>query len=424
MGEDKGRMSSLKLIDPEIAEAIRLEKEREELRLGLIASENYVSEAVREATGSVMTDKYAEGYPGKRYYGGCEYVDIAEELAISRAKELFGADFVNVQPHSGCQANMAVYFTVLKPGDTMLTMDLAHGGHISHGSPVSFSGRLYQVANYGVTRDTHRIDFDQVRDLATRHRPKLIVAGASSYPRAIDFRPFREIADEVGAKLMADIAHPVGLVAAGLHPSPIPWAEFVTATTHKTLRGPRGGILMGKEEFVRSINNQVFPGIQGGPLMHIIAAKAVAFKEALMPEFTQYQQQIVDNARTLAQELILQGFELVSGGTDNHLILIDLTNRGLTGKEALDALERASIIVNKNIIPFDTRPPAITSGIRIGTPAATTRGMKEEQMKVIASLINQVLQDINNADKLNQIKAEVSSLCQEFPVYQERLVRE
>ncbi len=310
------------------------------------------------------------------------------------------------------------------PGDTMLTMDLAHGGHISHGSPVSFSGRLYQVANYGVTRDTHRIDFDQVRDLATRHRPKLIVAGASSYPRAIDFRPFREIADEVGAKLMADIAHPVGLVAAGLHPSPIPWAEFVTATTHKTLRGPRGGILMGKEEFVRSINNQVFPGIQGGPLMHIIAAKAVAFKEALMPEFTQYQQQIVDNARTLAQELILQGFELVSGGTDNHLILIDLTNRGLTGKEALDALERASIIVNKNIIPFDTRPPAITSGIRIGTPAATTRGMKEEQMKVIASLINQVLQDINNADKLNQIKAEVSSLCQEFPVYQERLVRE
>ncbi len=417
-------MTALELIDPEIAEAIRLETEREESRLGLIASENFVSEAVREAMGSVMTNKYAEGYPGKRYYGGCEYVDIAEELAISRAKELFGADFVNVQPHSGCQANMAVYFTVLKPGDTILAMDLTHGGHISHGSPVSFSGRLYQVVNYGVTRDTHRIDFDQVRNLAKRHHPKLIVAGASAYPREIDFRPFREIADEVGAMLMADIAHPVGLIVAGLHPSPIPWAEFVTATSHKTLRGPRGGMVMGNQQYARSINSQVFPGMQGGPLMHIIAAKAVAFKEALTPEFTQYQQQVVDNARALAQELILQGFELISGGTDNHLILIDLTSRGITGKEALDALERVGIVVNKNIIPFDTRPPAITSGIRIGTPAVTTRGMKEEQMKVIASFINQVLLEIDNTDKLNRVKDEVRDLCQGFPVYQERLVRE
>lgn len=417
-------MSVLKLIDPEIAEAIRSEREREETRLGLIASENFVSEAVREAMGSVMTNKYAEGYPGKRYYGGCEYVDIAEELAVSRAKELFGADFVNVQPHSGCQANMAVYFAVLNPGDTILSMDLTHGGHISHGSPVSFSGKLYQVFNYGVTRDNHRIDLDQVRDLAKRHHPKLIVAGASAYPRAIDFEPFREIADEVGAMVMADIAHPVGLIVAGLHPDPVPWSDVVTATSHKTLRGPRGGIVMGKEQYAQSINNQVFPGMQGGPLMHIIAAKAVAFKEASTPEFVQYQQQVIDNARALAQELMLQGFELVSGGTDNHLILIDLTSRGQSGKEALDALERAGIVVNKNMIPFDTRPPAIASGIRVGTPAVTTRGMKEEQMKVIARLISQALEEIDNTDKLNRVKAEVRDLCQQFPVYQERLVRE
>ncbi|UCD86080.1 MAG: serine hydroxymethyltransferase [Deltaproteobacteria bacterium] len=417
-------MSALKLTDPEIAEAIRLEKEREELKLGLIASENFVSEAVREAAGSVMTNKYAEGYPGKRYYGGCEYVDIAEELAISRAKELFRVDAVNVQPHSGCQANMAVYFSVLNPGDTILAMDLKHGGHISHGSPVSFSGKLYRTVNYGVTRDTHRIDFNQVRDMTKKHRPKLIIAGASSYPRAIDFRPFREIADEVGAMLMADIAHPVGLVAAGLHPSPVPWAEFVTATTHKTMRGPRGGIIMCKEEFAPSINNHIFPGMQGGPLMHIIAAKAVAFKEALTPEFTQYQKQVIDNAQALAQEIANHGFDLVSGGTDNHLILIDLTNRKITGKDALDALGMAGIVLNKNIVPFDPRPPAITSGIRIGTPAVTTRGMKEEQMKIIAGFINQVLHDINNIGKMNRIKNEVREFCQEFPVYLERLVRE
>jgi glycine hydroxymethyltransferase len=351
-------------------------------------------------------------------------VDIAEELAISRAKELFGADFVNVQPHSGCQANMAVYFAVLNPGDTILAMELTHGGHISHGSPVSFSGKLYQVFNYGVTRDNHRIDLDQVRDLAKKHHPKLIVAGASAYPRAIDFKPFREIADEVGAMVMADIAHPVGLIVAGLHPDPVPWSDFVTATSHKTLRGPRGGIVMGKEQYSQLINNQVFPGMQGGPLMHIIAAKAVAFKEASTPEFVQYQQQVIDNARALAQELMLQGFELVSGGTDNHLVLLDLTSRGLTGKEALDALERAGIVVNKNMIPYDTRPPAIASGIRVGTPAVTTRGMKEEQMKVIARLISQALEEIDNTDKLNRVKAEVRDLCQEFPVYQERLVRE
>ncbi len=417
-------MSVLKLIDPEIAEAIRSEREREETRLGLIASENFVSAAVREAMGSVMTNKYAEGYPGKRYYGGCEYVDIAEELAVSRAKELFGADFVNVQPHSGCQANMAVYFAVLNPGDTILSMELTHGGHISHGSPVSFSGKLYQVFNYGVTRGNHRIDLDQVRDLAKRHHPKLIVVGASAYPRAIDFKPFREIADEVGAMVMADIAHPVGLIVAGLHPDPVPWADLVTATSHKTLRGPRGGIVMGKERYAQAINNQIFPGMQGGPLMHIIAAKAVAFKEALTPEFVQYQQQVINNSRALAQELMLQGFELVTGGTDNHLILIDLTSRGLTGKEALDTLDKAGIVVNKNMIPFDTQPPAIASGIRVGTPGVTTRGMKEEQMKVIARLISQTLQEIDNTDKLNRVKAEVRDLCQEYPVYQERLVRE
>ena len=410
-------MSALEDIDPQIYEAIQQEGLRQEEKLELIASENFVSPAVLEAQGCVMTNKYAEGYPGKRYYAGCEYVDIAEQLAIERATELFGADYVNVQPHSGSQANMAVYFSVLKPGDVILGMNLSHGGHLTHGSPVSFSGKFFKVYFYGVTPDTQRIDFDQVEALAKEHRPKLIVVGASAYPRIIDFSEFRRIADLVGAYVMADIAHIAGLVIAGLHPSPISEAEFVTTTTHKTLRGPRGGIIMAQAAFAKEVARNVFPGIQGGPLMHIIAAKAVALKEAQSGDFKHYQEQIVANSRALAEQLMEDGFQLVSAGTDNHLMLVDLRDRELTGAAAETALEKASITVNKNTVPFDTRSPRVTSGIRIGTPAVTTRGMKEAEMKTIAQFIREVLASHDNEAKLIEIGQAVRDLCRKFPLY-------
>lgn len=414
-------MSILKGFDPEIYEAIRLEMERQEYKLELIASENLVSEAVLEAAGSVLTNKYAEGYPGKRYYGGCEFVDIAERLAQDRAKRLFGCEHVNVQPHSGSQANMAVYTAILKPGDVMMGMDLTHGGHLTHGSPVSFSGRFYKVIPYGVKKEDHRIDMDQVRDLAREHRPRLIVAGASAYPRTIDFKAFRTIADEIGCHIMADIAHIAGLVATGLHPSPVPLAEFVTTTTHKTLRGPRSGMIMCKEEFKKAIDKEIFPGIQGGPLMHIIAAKAVAFKEALEPSFKDYQRQILSNAKTLAKSLMEKGYDLVSGGTDTHLMLVDLTKKDVTGKEAEEALEKAGITVNKNTIPFETRSPFITSGVRLGVPAVTTKGMKEGEMEHIATLIDRALKKRTDGAGLERIKAEVRELCSRFLFYKGRL---
>jgi len=414
-------MGRLEQVDPEIAKTIRAETERQSRNLELIASENFVSEAVLEAVGSVLTNKYAEGYPGRRYYGGCEVVDQAEELAIARAKELFGAEHVNVQPHSGSQANMAVYFTLLKPGDTVLAPKLAHGGHLTAGSPMNFSGRLYTIVPYGVRRDDERIDLDQVRDLARQHRPKLVIAGGSAFPRAIDFAPFRAIADEVGAALMADIAHPAGLVAAGLHPSPILHADFVTTTTHKTLRGPRGGVVMCRAAYARDLDRTVLPGIQGGPLMHVVAAKAVAFREAQTPEWRQYQRQIVDNARALADALMSRGYRLVSGGTDTHLILVDLTSRNITGKEAQEALDRAWITVNKNGIPFDTRGPTITSGVRIGTPAVTTRGMRQAEMVEIAGLIDRVLGNPSDASVEAAVRADVQDLTGRFPLYAERL---
>ena len=414
-------MSILRETDPEIADVIQLETKRQAYRLELIASENFVSEAVLEAQGSILTNKYAEGYPKKRYYGGCEFVDSVESLAITRAKELFGADHVNVQPHSGTQANMAVYFSVLSPGDTIMGMSITHGGHLTHGSPVSFSGKLYNVITYGVTRDTQRIDFDVVERLARDNRPKMIVVGASAYPRIIDFPRFRSIADDVGAYLMVDMAHIAGLIASGLHPDPVPHAEFVTSTTHKTLRGPRGGLILCKKEFARVVDRCVFPGIQGGPLMHIIAAKAVAFKEALSPEFKDYQRQILSNASTLAEELQKRGYELVAGGTDTHLVLIDLTKTDLTGRVAEEALDEAGITVNKNEIPFDSRGPVITSGIRIGTSAVTTRGMKESEMRVIADFISQVLSDVSNRSNLKRIRDMVFDLCKRFPLYQDRL---
>ncbi len=414
-------MSWLEQVDPEIAKAIRAETERQSRNLELIASENFVSEAVLEATGSVLTNKYAEGYPGRRYYGGCEIVDIAEELAIARAKELFGAEHVNVQPHSGSQANMAVYMTLLQPGDTVLGPNLAHGGHLTAGHPLNFSGKLYRIVAYGVTRDTERIDLDQVRDLARQHRPKLIIAGGSAFPRAIDFQPFRQVADEVGAALMADIAHPAGLVAAGLHPSPIPYADFVTTTTHKTLRGPRGGMVMCRQEHAAALDKVVLPGIQGGPLMHVIAAKAVAFREAQSPEWRAYQGQIVRNARALAEALMGRGYRLVSGGTDTHLMLMDLTPKSITGKETQEALDRAWITVNKNGIPFDTKGPMVTSGVRIGTPAVTTRGMKEPEMGQIAALIDRVLTNLGNASVEAAVRSEVQELTARFPLYAERL---
>ena len=414
-------MSRLEQVDPEIAKAIRAETERQSRNLELIASENFVSEAVLEAVGSVMTNKYAEGYPGKRYYGGCEVVDIAENLAISRAKELFGAEHVNVQPHSGSQANMAVYFALLKPGDTVLGPNLAHGGHLTAGSPMNFSGRFYNIVPYGVTKDTERIDMDQVRDLARAHRPKLIIAGGSAFPRAIEFKPFRAIADEVEAKFMADIAHPAGLVAAGLHPSPVPFADFVTTTTHKTLRGPRGGMVMCRTQYAKDLDRTVLPGIQGGPLMHVIAAKAVAFREAQTQEWRAYQAQIVKNARAFAEAMLARGFRLVSGGTDTHLLLVDLTSQNVTGKDAQEMLDRAWITVNKNGIPFDTKGPMITSGIRIGTPAVTTRGMKEPEMARIAELIDRVLSRPGDGGVEATVRNQVQELTSQFPLYPERL---
>jgi len=414
-------MSILEKVDPEIAKAIWLEIERQEWKLELIASENYVSEAVLEAMGSVLTNKYAEGLPGKRYYGGCEFVDIAESLAIERAKRLFGADAVNVQPHSGAQANMAVYFAALKPGDTILGMNLSHGGHLTHGSPVNFSGTLYNVIPYGVREDNNLIDYEQVRELALKHRPKLIVVGWSAYPRKIDFERFREIANECGALVMADIAHPAGLVVAGLYPTPIPYCEFVTTTTHKTLRGPRGGMIMMKKDFEKVVNSKVFPGTQGGPLMHIIAAKAVAFHEALQPSFIEYQNQIVNNSKILGESLKERSFKLVSGGTDTHLVLVDLRETELTGKMAEETLEKAGITVNKNAIPFDPRPPAIASGIRIGTPAITTRGMKGREVETIAGFIYDALNNVGDEKVLSRISEDVRELCKGFPIYRHKL---
>ena len=412
----------LSQFDPEIAATIQKETARQEYSLEFIASENFVSEAVLEAQGSVLTNKYAEGYPGKRYYGGCEFVDVAEQLAIDRAKELFGAEHANVQPHSGSQANMAVYFAACQPGDTVLGMNLAHGGHLTHGSPVNFSGKLYNIVPYGVKPDTGRIDYEEVERLAQEHQPKLIVVGASAYPRELDFPAFRKIADKVGAAVMVDMAHIAGLVAAGVHPNPVPYAEFVTTTTHKTLRGPRGGMILCREEFAKKVNSNIFPGIQGGPLMHVIAAKAVAFKEALAPEFKTYAAQVVKNAQALAAGLNSHGFKLVSGGTDNHLMLVDLSGSELTGKVAEETLEKAGITVNKNAVPFDTRSPFVTSGFRIGTPATTTRGLKEAEMGQVAGWIARALAAVGNEAQLAVIRQEVKELCSKFPLYAHRLV--
>ncbi|MDI6854891.1 MAG: serine hydroxymethyltransferase [Deltaproteobacteria bacterium] len=412
-------MLSLAQRDPEIFRAIELEQQRQVSKLELIASENFVSPAVRAAQGSVLTHKYAEGYPGRRYYGGCEYVDTAEALAISRAKDLFGAEYANVQPHSGSQANMAVYFAFLQPGDTILGMDLAHGGHLSHGATVNFSGRLYKAVTYGVDRATEQVDFEALTGLARQHRPRLIIAGASAYPRILDFTRFAEIAREVGAILMVDMAHIAGLIAAGLHPSPVAVADVVTSTTHKTLRGPRGGLILASGEFSKTLDSQIFPGIQGGPLMHVIAAKAVAFKEALSPGFKRYQEQIVKNCRTLAEEFLSRGYRLVAGGTDTHLILMDVTPKGLTGRAAEEALDLAGITVNKNAIPFDPLPPKTTSGIRLGTPAVTTRGMKEAEMRIIADFIHQALVNPTDDDHLLKLGAEVKEFCRSFPLFAE-----
>ncbi|NMC61285.1 MAG: serine hydroxymethyltransferase [Candidatus Methanofastidiosa archaeon] len=408
-------MKSLDEVDLEIFNAIEDEKNRQSDGLELIASENFTSNAVLEAQRSVMTNKYAEGYPGKRYYGGCKFVDVAETLAIERAKKLFKADHANVQPHSGTQANMAVYFSCLNVGDTVLGMDLSCGGHLSHGSPVNFSGKFYNFQFYGVNKNTNRIDFDEVRERAIETKPKLIVTGASSYPREIDFKEFRAIADEVGALLMADMAHIAGLIACGLHNSPIPYCDFVTSTTHKTLRGPRGGLILCKEEHKKSIDKAVFPFAQGGPMMHTIAAKAVCFKEAMGIEFVNYQKQIIKNCKILSEELISQGFELVTGGTDNHLFLMDLRKKDITGKEAQELLEDAGITANRNVIPYDPKPPNVTSGLRIGVPAITSRGMKEPEMKQIAAMINNVLK---NKDKstIEKVRTEVRELCRRFPL--------
>ena len=410
-------MSELKNVDPEVYEAIQNEVARENKKIILIASENVSSTAVLEAQGCVMTNKYAEGYPRRRYYGGCEYVDVVEELAISRAKTIFGAEHVNVQPHSGTQANMGVYFAVLKPGDTIMGMDLSHGGHLSHGSRVNFSGIFYNVVSYGVGRDTGTIDYDEVRKIALERKPRMIIIGASAYARTIDFKRFHEIAKEVGAYTLADIAHIAGLIAAGVHPSPFPYTDFVTTTTHKTLRGPRGGMIMCKEEYAKLIDKSIFPGIQGGPLMHVIAAKAVALREAMMPEFRDYQAQIVANAKRLAAGLIGKGYKLVSGGTDNHLMLVDLRSKGITGKDAEAALDASGITVNKNTVPFDDKPPAITSGIRIGSPVMTTRGMKEREMDKIVEYIDRVLTNIGKEDVYREVLEKVEVMCSKFPAY-------
>jgi glycine hydroxymethyltransferase len=408
--------SVLERTDPQVYDAIRRETGRQEHNLELIASENVVSRAVLEAQGSILTNKYAEGYPGKRYYGGCEYVDVVEQLAIDRARELFGAEHVNVQPHSGSQANMAVYFSQLSPGDTILAMDLSHGGHLTHGNPANFSGKFFKVVPYGVRREDERLDYDTMRELARQHRPKMIVVGYSAYPREIDFQPFREAADDVGAVVMADIAHFAGLVAAGIHPSPVPHCEFVTTTTHKTLRGPRGGMILCREAYAKSLDSSVFPGNQGGPLMHVIAAKAVALKEAQNPTFATYQRQIVANARALAGGLQRHGFRLVSGGTDNHLMLLDLRDTELTGKLAQEVLDRAHITVNRNTVPFETRSPFVTSGVRIGTPAVTTRGMREPEMAVIADFIARVLSHVGDDKVIAGVAGDVVALCKRFPI--------
>jgi glycine hydroxymethyltransferase len=410
-------MSYLKEVDPEIYRLIREELQRQNNNLELIASENFVSEAVLEAQGSVLTNKYAEGYPGRRWYGGCEYVDEVERIAVERAKKLFGAEHINVQPHSGTQANMAVYFALLEPGDTVLAMDLACGGHLTHGHPHNFSGRFYKIVTYGVNKKTELIDFDEIETLAKKFRPKMILAGASAYPRIIDFKKFRSICDKVGAYLFVDMAHFAGLVAAGIHPNPVEFAEVVATTTHKTLRGARGGMILCRKEFARKIDAQIFPGIQGGPLLHIIAAKAVALREAMRPAFVKYQKQVVKNARVLAKELGQRGFRIVSGGTDTHLLLVDLTSKKITGKEAASCLDGAGITVNKNLIPFDKLSPAVTSGIRLGSAAMTTRGMKEIQMKNISTLINKVIQSPSNEEIIEEVKNEVKELIKIFPLY-------
>jgi glycine hydroxymethyltransferase len=417
--ETPSRWRTLAATDPEIADAIRSEQHRQNSGLELIASENFVSQAVLQAAGSVMTNKYAEGYPGKRYYGGCEFVDVAESLAIARAKELFGAEHANVQPHSGAQANMAVYFTLLQPGDTVLGMNLAHGGHLTHGHPLNFSGKLYKIVPYGVRKDDERIDYEELERLAHEHKPKMIMVGASAYPRVIDFERIGAVGKAIGAPVVTDMAHIAGLVAAGVHPSPVPHSDFVTTTTHKTLRGPRGGMVLARAQYQKDLDRTVFPGIQGGPLMHIIAAKAVCFKEAMQPAFADYQKQIVANAQRLASSLSSAGFRLVSGGTDNHLMLVDVFSKGLTGKVAEAALGKAGITVNKNAIPFDQNPPMVASGIRIGTPAITSRGMREPEMDRIAEFIARALASPDDDAALGRVEGEVEALCRKFPLYPE-----
>ena len=412
----------LRQVDPEMAEILKGEIERQRYTLVMIPSENYASKAVLQVQGCVMTNKYAEGYPGRRYYHGCRFVDMAESLAIERAKKLFGAEHANVQPHTGTQANMAVYFALLKEGDTVLAMNIAHGGHLSHGMTRNFSGRYYRFVFYGVDRETGMIDLNYVEDLAKKHRPKLIVVGASAYPRKLEYDKWREIADRVGAYLMADIAHIAGLIIAGVHPDPVPYCDVVTSTTHKTLRGPRGAFILCRKELAEKIDKAVFPGVQAGPLMHVIAAKAVCFKEAMEPGFKEYQRQIVKNCKAFAQALMEKGFKLVSGGTDNHLCLIDLTNKGLTGRQAADLLEEAGIIVNKNLIPYDPLPPTETSGIRPGTPALTTRGMKEEEMRLIADFYSQVLDNPNDPIVRRKVREQVRELCEKFPIYELSLI--
>lgn len=417
MKDAVGSLDALQSTDPEVYAAIDAEEERQRNKLLLIASENFASPAVLAAQGSLMTNKYAEGYPGKRYYGGCQHVDTVEDLAIQRCKQIFGAEHVNVQPHSGSQANMAAYLSVLKPGDTILGMDLAQGGHLTHGSKVNFSGMIFRAFSYGVDRHTETINFEAVRKLAEECRPRMIVVGASAYARTLDFPEFQAIAKSVGAYLMVDIAHIAGLIAAGLHPNPVPYADFVTTTTHKTLRGPRGGVVMCKVEHAKAVDKFVFPGMQGGPLMHVIAAKAVAFKEALSPAFKRYQQQVISNAKALAQGLIDRGYKIVSGGTDTHLMLVNLTNKGMTGKEADAALDAAGIIVNKNAVPYDEKPPAIASGIRLGTPIVSTRGMKEAEMKEIVALIDRVLQHRQDPAVLDEVRVQAKTLCNRFPIF-------
>src|SRR5437763_1891219 len=412
-------MRRLAEVDPDVAKALREEAQRQNRNLELIASENFVSEAVLEAAGSVLTNKYAEGYPGRRYYGGCEVVDVVEDLAIARAKQLFGAEHANVQPHSGAQANMAVYFSLLKPGDTVLGMNLAHGGHLTHGHPLNFSGKLYTIVPYGVRKEDERIDYDEIDRLADEHKPKMIIVGASAYSRVIDFARIKKAADRIGAPVFTDMAHIAGLVAAGVHPSPVPHSDFVTTTTHKTLRGPRGGLVLCREQYAKDLDRTVFPGVQGGPLMHIIAAKAVCFKEASEPAFVAYQKQIVANAKRLATVLTGAGFRLVSGGTDNHLMLVDVFSKGITGKVAEAALGKAGMTVNKNAIPFDQNPPMVASGIRVGTPAVTTRGMREAEMDAIADLFTRALQTPDDDRALGMVRAEVESLCRKFPLYPE-----